>query len=135
MTGCLVCGAEVPVPQVLVAHAVVSYVGWAEAGEEWRLRCTLEAAVEHEHHDLLWDGPADLAVWTRWTDARPPVGAFVLPDCPVSNGLPGGAADACVFYAAHPGRHSWDLFDPVLEHARTVLLPAWRRQFFTTVPD
>ncbi|MEU9603151.1 hypothetical protein [Streptomyces sp. NPDC048057] len=85
-----------------------------------RLRCALESHEKGPHFDLVreLDDSEENEVWAQWKTGRDPSAVTLLRDCPADNGAPGGAHEACVLFAGHPGGHSYEFTDPEYDAIR-----------------
>ncbi|MEU5977156.1 hypothetical protein [Streptomyces sp. NPDC047315] len=83
------------------------------------LRCALEEHDTGSHFDLvreLDDGEGS-GIWARWKSGIEPSAVTIQQDCPIHNGKPGAANDACTLFAGHSGGHSHEFTDPEYEAA------------------
>jgi hypothetical protein len=76
--------------------------------------CLLEAEHLGAHHGLVASERGDHAVWAVWGEDGSPHLVKLL-DCP------GTTTDACSLFDGHLGRHSADLYDPLLAAAASAL--------------
>lgn len=109
-----VCGERTYLPQRLLPAALAQgpTSGSEPVDVERELRCPLEAHTTGDHHAFVreLDGPAPVAVWTRWTRGHLPSTVIVLPDCPEVRTYD-GSYEPCTDFAGHMGAHSWQLTD------------------------
>ncbi|ANW18867.1 hypothetical protein [Streptomyces clavuligerus] len=111
-----VCGAPVTLPLQLITLAleITPRLPGHPLEVATDLRCALERHTGGPHFDLVREPgrPDSGAVWTLWEEGSRPECVCLLPDCPVDNGEPGGANEACALYEGHPGVHSYHCADP-----------------------
>jgi hypothetical protein len=110
-----VCGAQAYLPADVVPTVLAQEPtsGWADPSDvNRRLRCALEQHARGiPHHGIAMDldGLAKSAVWGRWetgTWESPEV--VVLADCPAADD-----DEPCTLFADHPGRHTYEVPDPL----------------------
>jgi hypothetical protein len=115
-----VCEDQILLPLDLLVRALAMEPtpGAAEMSDvEEAPTCIMQRDHGGAHYGIVLslDGPSQGAVWAVWT-ALTEAQLVILPDCSGTEGM-----EACSSFDAHPGGHSWELYDPLMAFVRQVM--------------
>lgn len=114
-----ICRDALQLPAELIASALTMEPAAAYRDVEDWPTCLLQEHDEGAHHGLVASIRGDDAVWVVWGAGMDPHLQQVL-DCPGE-----GEDGPCTLFDRHPGLHSFELYDELMEKARIVADLLW----------
>lgn len=113
------CRDALQLPAVLIAGALTMEPAASYRDVEDWPTCLLQQHNDGPHHGLVASIRGDDAVWVVWGAGLDPR-LVKLPDCTGD-----GEDGPCTLFDRHPGLHSHELYDELMEKARIIADLLW----------